>query len=87
MNNFLKTMYARSQARTQSSSKNPNRVLGGLRGQGVDSITVLGEDGVEHSLPSKAYIIGLEDKIRTMDTKIQMLEKQMRRSKNDSKMD
>lgn len=82
--NLLSTMYAARTAQTQSSSnKNPNRILGGLRGQGVDSVTVLGEDGVEHSLPSKAYIQGLEEKIRTMDAKIQVLEKQMRRSKND----
>ena len=62
-----------------SSKKNPNRVLGGLRGQGVDTMTVLGEDGAEHTIPSQRYVQGLEEKIRTQDVRITTLEKKLRR--------
>ena len=78
-------MYGRkSPAQTQSSSdKNPNRVLGGLRGQGADMMTVLGEDGTQHTIPSQKYVQGLEEKLRTQDARITMLEKQLRRLNRD----
>jgi hypothetical protein len=78
---YLNKMYGRNkQDQTQSSSdKNPNRVLGGLRGQGVDTMTVLGEDGVQHTIPSHKYVEGLEEKIRNQDVRISTLEKKLRR--------
>jgi hypothetical protein len=78
-------MYGRkSKPQNQSSSdKNPNRVLGGLRGQGVDTMTVLGEDGVQHTIPSQKYVQGLEEKLRTQEARITMLEKQLRRMGRD----
>jgi len=78
---YLTKMYGRkSPDQTQSSSnKNPNRVLGGLRGQGVDTMTVLGEDGAEHTIPSQKYVQGLEEKIRNQDARISTLEKKLRR--------
>jgi hypothetical protein len=78
---YLNKMYGRkSQDQTQSSSnKNPNRVLGGLRGQGVDTMTLLGEDGQEHTVPSTKYVQGLEEKLRTQDARISTLEKKLRR--------
>ena len=78
-------MYGRNKpAQTQSSSdKNPNRVLGGLRGQGADMMTVLGEDGTQHTIPSQKYVQGLEEKLRTQDARITMLEKQLRRLNRD----
>jgi hypothetical protein len=82
---YLAKMYGRkSQDQTQSSSdKNPNRVLGGLRGQGVDTMTVLGEDGAEHTIPSTKYIQGLEDKLRATETRLATVEKQVRRISRD----
>jgi hypothetical protein len=82
-------MYGRNKpAQTQSSSdKNPNRVLGGLRGQGADMMTVLGEDGTQHTIPSQKYVQGLEEKMRTQEARITMLEKQLRRISRDQKMD
>ena len=78
-------MYGRNKpAQTRSSSdKNPNRVLGGLRGQGADMMTVLGEDGTQHTIPSQKYVQGLEEKLRTQDARITMLEKQLRRLNRD----
>jgi len=86
---YLNKMYSRkSQDQTQSSSnKNPNRVLGGLRGQGADMMTVLGEDGTQHTIPSQKYVQGLEEKIRTQDARLTRLEQQLRRVNRDTKMD
>jgi len=86
---YLNKMYGRkSPVQTQSSSnKNPNRVLGGLRGQGADMMTVLGEDGTQHTIPSQKYVQGLEEKIRTQDARLTRLEQQLRRVNRDSKMD
>jgi len=89
MSNYLGMMYGRkSKPQNQSSSdKNPNRVLGGLRGQGVDTMTVLGEDGVQHTIPSQKYVQGLEEKLRIQDSRIARLETQLRRMSHDQKMD
>ena len=78
-------MYGRKpQAQTQSSSeKNPNRVLGGLRGQGSDTMTVLGEDGAEHTIPSQKYVLGLEEKLRAAEARLTVLEKHIRRMNRD----
>ena len=86
---YLNQMYGRNKPdQTQSSSnKNPNRVLGGLRGQGADMMTVLGEDGTQHTIPSQKYVQGLEEKIRTQDARLTRLEQQLRRVNRDSKMD
>ena len=84
MTNFLATMYARKQAAQAAvQEKNPNRVLGGLKGQGVDHYSVLGEDGTERQVPTRAYVQGLEEKIRMMDSRLQLLEKQARRARHD----
>ena len=86
---YLSQMYGRNKPdQTQSSSnKNPNRVLGGLRGQGADMMTVLGEDGTQHTIPSQKYVQGLEEKIRTQDVRLTRLEQQLRRVNRDQKMD
>ena len=83
-------MYGRKAPTTNqpvASNKNPNRVLGGLRGQGVDTMTVLGEDGVQHTIPSQKYVQSLEEKLRTQDNRIAKLETQLRRMSRDQKMD
>lgn len=81
---YLNKMYGSKQAQTQSSSnKNPNRVLGGLRGQGVNTMTVLGEDGTQHTIPSQKYVEGLEEKLRSTEARLTVVEKQLRRMTHD----
>ena len=79
-------MYGRKAPTTNqqaASNKNPNRVLGGLRGQGADMMTVLGEDGSEHIIPSTKYVQGLEEKLKTAEARITTIEKQVRRISRD----
>ena len=65
---------------TQSSSdKNPNRVTGGLKGQGVDHIVMVREDGAEQQLPSFRYVQSLEDQIRKQRAAINVLERTVSR--------
>jgi hypothetical protein len=65
---------------TQSSSdKNPNRVTGGLKGQGVDHIVMVSEDGAEQQLPSFRYVQSLEDQIRKQRAAISVLERTVSR--------
>jgi hypothetical protein len=83
----LSKMYGAKTPQTVAIHKNPNRVLGGLKGAGVDTFTMLGEDGMEKRIPTEAYVKGLEEKLRNQDTRLAMLEKQIRRLNNDQKMD
>jgi hypothetical protein len=61
--------------------KNPNRVLGGIRGAGTETLSVVTEDGVEQKLPSLNYVRGLEMKIQELNEKVRILEIQMNRRK------
>ena len=67
--------------------KNPNRVLGGLKGAGVNTYTMLDEDGVEKRIPTEAYVQALEEKVKQQDARLAVLEKQIRRINNDQKLD
>jgi len=78
---FIRSMYARTTPSV--SEKNPNRVLGGLKGHGADHYSVLGEDGTQREVPTRAYVQGLEEKIRAQDTRILTLEKKVRKFSND----
>ena len=67
---------------TQSSQlpeKNPNRVSGGLKAQGQDSFTMLGEDGFEKEVPTQRYVKSLEEQTRKMRTDIGLLERKLAR--------
>jgi hypothetical protein len=74
-------MYGRNKpSQTQSSSdKNPNRVTGGLRAQGVDRFTMLGEDGSQQEVPSLEYVRSLEDQSRKQRAAITVLERKLTR--------
>ena len=76
-------MYGRSNqkpALTQSlSDKNPNRVSGGLRAQGVDTFEMLGEDGSVQKIPTHAYVQSLEEQIRKQKAAIDVLERKLSR--------
>ena len=84
-------MYGRNAQQAQSSNtsdKNPNRVSGGLKGQGVDHIVMVSEDGAENQIPTQRYVQSLEDQIRKQRTAITVLErKQARQSKTLESLD
>ena len=65
---------------TQSSpNKNPNRVTGGLRGQGVDTLTMVSEDGSSRELPTLEYVRSLEEQSKKQRTAITTLERKLTR--------
>jgi len=80
---YLNKMYGRNPAQTQSSSsestKNPNRVTGGLKAQGVDTMVLLGEDGSTQELPTLQYVRSLEEQSRKQRAAITVLERKLAR--------
>ena len=78
---YLNKMYGRkAPSQTQSSSnKNPNRVTGGLKAQGVDRFTMLGEDGTQQEVPSLQYLNSLEEQSRKQRVAITTLERKLTR--------
>src|SRR5210317_2471901 len=84
MSNYLSQMYGRKQpAQTQSSSnKNPNRVTGGLKAQGVDRFTMISEDGTQQEIPTVEYVRSLEEQSRKQRAAINVLERKLTRCEN-----
>jgi len=77
---YLNQMYGRKASPTPSKSeKNPNRVAGGLRAQGVDTMMVLGEDGSQQELPTLAYVRSLEEQSKKQRAAITVLERKLAR--------
>lgn len=77
---YLTKMYGRSPAAIETKfEKNPNRVAGGLRAQGVDTFTMLGEDGTEKRIPTHAYVQSLEEQIKKQRAAIDVLERKLAR--------
>jgi len=67
-------------ALTQSSSdKNPNRVTGGLKAQGVDRFTMVAEDGSSREIPTVEYVRSLEEQSRKQRAAIDVLERKLTR--------
>lgn len=79
--NYLSKMYGKQQpALTQSSSdKNPNRVTGGLKAQGVDRFTMIAEDGSSQEIPTLEYVRSLEDQSKQQRAAINVLERKLSR--------
>jgi len=79
--NYLSKMYGKQQpAQTQSSSdKNPNRVTGGLKAQGVDRFTMIAEDGSRQEIPTLEYVRSLEDQSKQQRAAINILERKLSR--------
>ena len=78
---YLTSMYGRNakpQAQT-SSNKNPNRVTGGLRAQGVDRFTMIAEDGSTKEIPTIEYVRSLEEQSRKQRAAIDVLERKLAR--------
>ena len=89
---YLNKMYgnkgASSKPSEKESTKNPNRVAGGLKGQGVDHIVMVSEDGAENQIPTQRYVQSLEDQIRKQRAAITVLErKQARQTKTLESLD
>ena len=77
---YLNQMYGRKSSPTPSKSdKNPNRVAGGLRAQGADTMMVLGEDGNQTELPTLAYVRSLEEQTKKQRAAITVLERKLAR--------
>ena len=77
---YLNKMYGRSApSLNKRPEKNPNRVAGGIRGQGADTIAMLGEDGIERILPTQKYVQALEEQIRKQQAAINVLERKLNR--------
>lgn len=78
---LLSRMYGSNKAAPsqKESSKNPNRVAGGMRAQGVDHFVVLGEDGREQHIPSQRYVKSLEDQLKKDRAAINVLERKLAR--------
>ena len=80
---YLNTMYSNkslsSKAPEKASTKNPNRVAGGLKGQGVDHFVMVSEDGSEQQVPSQRYVQSLEEQIRKQRAAINVLERKLAR--------
>ena len=75
---YLNKMYGRQSKNTATSSdKNPNRVTGGLKAQGVDRFTMLGEDGTQQEVPSLQYVTSLEEQSRKQRAAITVLERKL----------
>lgn len=72
---FLNQMYRKTSPNEGTSNKNPNRVSGGLRAQGVDHVIFVSENGEENSVATKRYVDSLETRIRQQHTRLTVLEK------------
>jgi len=78
---YLAKMYGQSSktAPASESNKNPNRVAGGLRAQGVDTLSILGEDGQERQIPSQRYVQSLEEQVKKQRAALSVLERKLAR--------
>lgn len=77
---YLNKMYGRKKnSSTTSSDKNPARVSGGLKGQGVDHLVMVAEDGSESQVPTQRYVQSLEDQVRKQRAAINVLERKLTR--------
>ena len=71
-NNMLHSMYGN---KNTEQTKNPNRVMGGLRAHGMNSYTVIAEDGSEQSVPSQRYVETLEQKVADLSNMLKETQK------------
>ncbi len=76
---YLNRMYGIKPNVEDTNNKNPNRVTGGLRAQGVDKLTMVAEDGSSQELPSLAYVRSLEDQLRKQRAVVEGLSKKVNR--------
>jgi len=78
--NYLNKMYGRKALAPQpTAEKNPNRVTGGLRAQGVDRFTMVSEDGSQQEIPTLEYVRSLEEQSKKQRAAIDVLERKLAR--------
>lgn len=76
---YLTRMYSKNSQNQSSFDKNPNRVSGGLKAQGVDSVTIVSENGDESLVPSHKYVQSLEQQIKKQRSVIDVMDRRLRR--------
>ena len=76
---YLTSMYGRKGSLPTASDKNPNRVTGGLKAQGVDRFTMVAEDGSSREIPTVEYVRSLEEQSRKQRAAINVLERKLTR--------
>lgn len=77
---YLNKMYGRNpQKPALETNKNPNRVTGGLKAQGVDRFTMIAEDGSMKEIPTLEYVRSLEEQSRKQRAAIEVLERKLAR--------
>ena len=84
---YLNKMYGVNSPQVATRDKNPNRVLGGLKGAGVNTFTMLDEAGTEKQIPTHAYVFALEEKLSRLERQINEQDKRIRGLSNDQKLD
>ena len=75
---YLNKMYGQKNSEIKVD-KNPNRVAGGLKAQGVDHITMVNEDGSETQVATQKYVQSLEEQIRKLRAESVVLNKKLSR--------
>ena len=76
---YLNKMYGAKAAQPSSAQKNPNRVTGGLKAQGVDRFTMIGEDGSSKDIPTLEYVRSLEEQVKKQRAAIDVLDRKLAR--------
>jgi hypothetical protein len=79
---YLNKMYGQKKKVESSTDKNPNRVTGGLKAQGVDRFTMISEDGTQQELPTLQYVNSLEEQSRKQRAAIDVLERKVSRQES-----
>ena len=79
---YLNKMYGRNPQPAKTSDKNPNRVTGGLRAQGVDRFTMVAEDGSQKEIPTLDYVRSLEEQSKKQRAAIDVLERKLARQES-----
>lgn len=86
---YLHQMYSKgTQHKEHSASeshKNPNRVAGGIRAQGVDYFEMLDENGGVKHVPSQKYVQSLEEQVKVL--KLQTADMRKKQSKQDREIE
>ena len=77
--NHLKRMYNSTSQSAEVPEKNPNRVSGGLKAQGMNSFTMLGEDGFEKEVPTQRYVNSLEEQVKHLREETKLLNRKLSR--------
>ena len=76
----IQRMYRKNRSsESAQSGKNPNRVSGGLRAQGVDHLVMVNENGDQEQIPTHRYVQSLEEQLKNQKNVISALNKKINR--------